>query len=241
MASTLRSCIIAEEDYTFLSLDASQLELRVLAILSRDPQMLEDLKTGDLHLATAIRMYGQVENKEEMKRRRYDAKQANFALVYSADSFKLSEMLDCSIEEAKEFMGEHRVAYPTLYQWMEEEKKKAMGAGYVVNMYGRIRPLPDLYAGSERIRSKALREVVNTIVQGGAVDTFKLMMLHLRRIFDRSIRLVLSVHDEMVFEVPDSMLAIAIEQTKTLNEVFPDYPCSVSTGKVYGELEDVPC
>ena len=83
MPSTLRSCIIAEEGYTFISLDASQIELRVLAILSQDPQMLEDLKTGDLHLATAIRMFGEgiLQDEAIKEKRRYQAKQGNFAEV----------------------------------------------------------------------------------------------------------------------------------------------------------------
>jgi len=162
---TLRSCIIAEQGYTFLSLDASQIELRVLAILSQDPQMLEDLKEGDLHQATATRMYGWIEDEVERKKKRYDAKQGNFAMVYGADEYKLSEMLECSVEEALEFMADHKEAYPRLYQWMEERKTQAKEDGFVVNMFGRVRPLPELYAGSFKIREKAEREIVNTIVQ----------------------------------------------------------------------------
>ena len=93
MPNTLRSCIIADDGYTFLSLDADQIELKVLAILSQDPQMLEDMRTEDLHMATAIRMLGWTDDEEEMKKRRYDAKQANFAMVYGADEYKLAEVL----------------------------------------------------------------------------------------------------------------------------------------------------
>jgi len=166
MPSTLRSCIIAEEGYTFISLDASQIELRVLAILSQDPQMLEDLKTGDLHLATAIHMFGWTDNEADMKSRRYKAKQSNFAEVYGANEFKLSEMLECTVEEALEFIAERHRIYPVLYQWIEATKVKAREDGFVVNIFGRIRPLPELSAGSWKMREKAERECVNTIIQG---------------------------------------------------------------------------
>jgi len=236
---TLRSCIIAEQGYTFLSLDASQIELRVLAILSQDPQMLEDLKEGDLHQATATRMYGWIEDEVERKKKRYDAKQGNFAMVYGADEYKLSEMLECSVEEALEFMADHKEAYPRLYQWMEERKTQAKEDGFVVNMFGRVRPLPELYAGSFKIREKAEREIVNTIVQGTAVDIVKKMMLYLREIYTPAIRLVLQVHDEMLWEVPDALLDEALELSKELTLAFPDYPVTTSVGKVYGNMKEV--
>ena len=240
MTDTLRSCIVAEEGYTFLSLDASQIELRVLAILSQDPQMLEDLNTKDLHLATAVRMYGHTDDEAVMKKRRYDAKQGNFAMVYGADEYKLSEMLECTTEEALIFMAEHKATYPVLYQWMEETISKAKEDGYVVNMFGRIRPLPELYAGAWRIREKAEREVVNTIVQGTAVDIVKKCMIILRKeILDPEVRMVIQIHDEVLLEVPDVILGETLDACKELSLYFPDYPFSVSVGKNYGELEGV--
>ncbi len=236
---TLRSCIVAEEGYTYLILDASQLELRVLAILSQDPRMLEDLKTSDLHMATAIRMFGQSDDKDVMKKRRYDAKQANFALVYDAGVDKLAEMLECTVEEAEQFMSDHKETYPVLYEWMEITKAKAREDGYVINMFGRIRPLPELYGGSWRMRENAEREIVNTIVQGTAVDIVKLTMLYLRKLLDPMIRLVLQVHDEIVWECPDALLQQALEQCQELKQAFPNYPYTISIGKVYGEVKEI--
>lgn len=236
---TLRNCIIAEQGYTFLSLDAIQVELKVLAALSQDPQLLEDVKTSDLHMATAIRMFGEIEDEELRKKRRYDAKQANFALVYGADEYKLSEILECSVEDALSFMAEHKRAYPVLYEWMRTTKAKAREDGYVQNMFGRIRPIPELYAGNWKMREKAEREVVNSIVQGTAVDIVKLAMLKLRGLFPREIRLVLQVHDEIVFESPDGLLSDAIEQCKELTLAFPQYPFRMSIGKCYGALEEI--
>lgn len=239
MPNTLRSCIIAEQGYTFLSLDASQIELRVLAILSQDPQMLEDLKTSDLHMATAIRMFGWSDDEAEMKKRRYDAKQGNFALVYEASEFKLAEMLECSVDEALEFMADHKKAYPVLYQWMDATKEKVKEDGFTVNLFGRIRPLPELYAGSFKQREAAEREIVNTIVQGTAVDIVKKMMLYLRELFPDWFRLVLQVHDEILWEIPDKDVVRAVAWTSELEQAFPDYPCTVKCGKVYSELKEV--
>ena len=223
MPDTLRSCIVAEEGFSFISLDASQIELRVLAILSQDPQMLADLATGDLHQATANRM----------NRSRYDAKQANFATVYGADEYKLSQMLECSEEEAKTFMEEHRATYPRLYEWMDEVKAKARQDGYVSSMFGRIRPLPELHGGTWKVREKAEREVVNSIVQGTAVDIVKLAGLYMRSVLDYKVRFVLMVHDEWLFECPDNILAQAIEQCKTLEQVFPNYPFKIKIGRAH--------
>ncbi len=237
MVDTLRSCIVAERGYTFISLDANQIELRVLATLSQDSQMLEDLKTGDLHLATAIRMFGWTDAEVEMKKRRYKAKQGNFALVFDADEYKLAEMLECSVEEAREFMAEHKETYPRLYEWKKERKVQAKEDGYVINMFGRIRPLPELYAGSFRMRENAEREIVNTIVQGTAIDIVKMAMLYLRKILDPIVRLVLNVHDEILWECPDGLLQQTVEQCQELEQAFPQYPFSIKVGKIYGEME----
>lgn len=236
MPKTLRGCIIAEKGYTFIAIDASQIELREIAYQSQDPAMLEDLQTGDLHMGTAIRMFGWTDDEAEMKKRRYDAKQGNFAEVYGADEYKLSQMLECSVEEAQDFMAERRRTYPRLYEWIEEVKTQAKEDGFVVNKYGRIRLLPDLKAGSWKVRQKAERECVNTIIQGSAVDTVKLMMLENRAILSHDVRLVLQVHDEWVWECPDLRLADAIRLSKVvLDTQFPEYPVSIEIGKCYGE------
>lgn len=239
MPDTLRSCIIAEAGYFFISLDASQIELRVLAYLSGDPQMLEDLATGDLHMGTAIRMFGWTDDVSEMKTRRYNAKQSNFAMVYGASEDRLALMLECTEEEALVFMAEHKAAYLRLYEWIEEEKVKAKKCGYVVSPFGRIRPIPELHSGNFRMREAAEREVVNSIVQGMAVDIVKMAMLYLRRVLDRTIRLVLQVHDEILWECPDTMLKQALEQCKGLKEYLSQYPFTVKIGKIYNQLEEV--
>ncbi len=179
---TLRNCILAEAGYTFLSLDASQIELRRIAHRSQDPQMLADIATGDLHLASAIRIaqlkgeeIGWVddpERKDEKKKLRYDAKQVNFAVIYGAEVFRIAQMIEGTEEEAQQLLDYHKQAYPRLWAWMEEQITLARGQGYVISTFGRIRPLPDLYSGIWKIKEKAEREVVNTMIQGLAKGVF---------------------------------------------------------------------
>jgi DNA polymerase-1 len=259
MPSTLRSCIISSPGTTFLSLDASQIELRVVAILSQDPAMLQDINSGDLHLATAIRVFGLPTREEaiqhlgeepseesivdwikaETKHRRYNAKQLNFAILYGAEAFKIAEMADIDESEAEVLIVQYFQAYPVLEAWIKSVKAQAREDGYVVNMLGRIRPIPDIKSGIWKIRAAAERECVNTKVQGTAVDIVKLAMLYLRGLFDQSIKLVLQVHDEIVFEVPDNLLKTAIEQSKELAGAFPDYPFKAVAGKIYGDMKEV--
>lgn len=234
----LRKTIVTPRGYSFLSLDANQLELRVVAALSQDPALLEDVNTGDVHLATAIRMFGFTEDKEEMERRRYQGKQCNFATLYGADEFKLSEMLKCSMIEAQQFKQMYFGKYKVLDAWIKEQRKLAKEVGYVVSMFGRKRPLPDLTAASWKLREKGEREVANTIVQGTAADIVKKMQMYLKETVDKSVRFVLQVHDEILMEVPDEIL----DKTKELvsNEVrgaFPYYPVTIKYGKNYGTLE----
>jgi len=239
MPNTLRSCIVAEKGYTFLSLDVNQIELRVVAILSQDPLLLEALKSEDLHMATAIQVFGYTDDKELMAKRRYDAKQLNFAILYGADAYKVAEMAKCTEMEAEELIGKYFRTYVVLKQWIDNIKAQAKQDGFVTNLFGRIRPIPELNAGSWRLREKGEREAINSTVQGTAVDIVKLMMLYLRRIFPSEIRLVLQVHDEILWEVPDELMDTALEQSKELELAFPDYPVSVAVGKIYGEMEKI--
>jgi len=239
LTDTLRSCMVAEEGFTFIALDASQIELRIVAHLSQDQAMLEDLKTGDLHMATAIRMYGWVEDEEEMKQRRYNAKQGNFADLYEASEFELANVLGCSEEEALAFQEERKRVYPRLYEWKDEMKAKAKEDGYVVSPLGRIRPLPELYGGSWKMREKAEKLVVNTIAQGMAVDVVKMAGLYLRRVLSPLVRFVLQVHDEWLLEVPLDLVEDTIAKCKELAWVFPQYPFDIKLGSVYSHMEEV--
>lgn len=260
MTATLRGCIVAQEGYTFLSLDASQLELRVAAILCQDPAMLEDVKQQDLHLATAIRVFGLPTKNEavlelgynttseavkdwitrETALRRYNAKQLNFAILYGATASKIAEMAGVTIQKAEEMLRLYFKTYPILKRWIDKMTAQAKIDKFVVSMFGRIRPIPEFDSPIWSLRSKAEREAVNTLVQGTAIDIVKLAMLQLRQIFDLSVRMVLNVHDEILFEVPDPLLDGCIKICKEeLPQRFPEYPFTMKVSKCYGALEKV--
>ena len=236
---TLRSCIEAEDGYVFISLDASQIELRVAGVLSQDPLLLEALKTSDLHLTTAIQVFGFTEDKDEMALRRYNAKQLNFAILYGASGHKIAEMSGTTEEFANEMLEKYFNTYRVLKEWIDSNKERARETGYVQNMFGRIRPLPDINSKKWKLREAAEREVINTLVQGTAVDIFKLMMMFMRESLPKEIRLVLQVHDEMLWECPEELVEQALEKFGELDVVFPDYPCKILIGKYYGELVTV--
>jgi DNA polymerase-1 len=245
---TLRSCIVASSCYTFLSLDAAQIELKVAAFLSQDPALIQDATSSDMHLATALRIFAdKIEEEqiqpgtEQMKNLRYQAKQINFAILYGAEAYKIAEMSDGALteDEAEELITRYFLAYPVLKHYMDTRLAQAKLDGYVVNQFERIRHLPELKSSIYKIRQKAEREVFNTLVQGTAVDLVKLCMLHLRSRLDKSVRMVLQVHDEILFEVPDTLLRQAIIISKELAVVMPLYPFHVSVGKCYGELHEM--
>ena len=236
---TLRGCIAAEEGYIFIAMDASQLELRVVAILSQDPKMLEIIEASDLHMAAAVQIFGHTDDKDEMKRRRYDAKQLNFAILYGADSRKVSEMAGCSKEKAEELINQYFATYPVLKRWIDNVQRHAKASGFVTNMFGRIRHIPEITSASFKLRAKGEREAVNSVVQGTAVDIVKLMMLYLKDSLDPQVRMVLQVHDEILLEVPEGMVESTLEKVGELAQAFPDYPCTVKVGKYYGNMEEL--
>ena len=245
---TLRSCIIASPGYTFLSLDAIQIELKVAAYLSGDPLMIQAAESQDMHLATAMLIYADKITEEgielgsdQMKVLRYSAKQINFAVLYGAEAYKIAEMSDGSLteEEAQELITRYFTTFHVLKAFIDGGITRAKADGFVKSIFGRIRPLPELYAGSYKIREKAEREVFSTLCQGTAIDIVKQAMLRLRSLFPRTVRLVLQVHDEILWEVLDELLQICIELSKDLKQSFPLYPFHVSVGKVYGELEEI--
>lgn len=235
----LRTALKAPMGYRYVSLDASQLELRVVGILSQDPLLMEALASEDLHLATAIRVFGWTDDPSEMNTRRYNAKQINFATLYGATEVKIAEMIDCEVWQAAAFIQQYFSTFPVLCNWMEEKKREAKHNLYTTNLFGRKRPIPDLLSPSWKLKEKAQKEIINTIVQGTAADIVKLMQMYLKSEVDSDIRFVLQVHDEILLEVPEELYDRTVGICKTLNQAFPQYPCTIKTGIYYGELDSI--
>jgi len=242
----LRDCIVAPPGYVYLSIDADQLELRVIAILSQDPLLLEAIATEDPFITAAIQLLGWTDDKEVMAKRRYDTKQGNYATIYGADEYTLAEMMGIPVSEAREFQQNYFDRFKVMTQYIESVKRQAKKDGFVTNLFGRKRPIPELQSGSWKLREEGEREALSTVVQSTAVDIVKLMMLYMEEELTRSIlalstdiKLVLQIHDEMIWEVPKDMLESVLEVGRELALAFPDFPCSMKVGSNYGGLEGV--
>lgn len=201
-----REAFIPAKGHLFLSADYSQIELRVLAHLSKDPALIETfLHDRDIHEETAERVFGNVSilSKQEKRRR---AKIINFSMVYGASAFSLAKELGTSNSEAQDFIDLYYKTYPKVQQFMEKKVKDAQKEGFSETLFGRKRQVPELQHKDKMIQQAGRRIALNTPVQGSAADLMKKAMIDIwREIKKRGLqsKMILQVHDELVFEVPD--------------------------------------
>lgn len=199
----LRKAFVSEPGQLLLSVDYSQIELRLMAHLSQDHGMISDFLSGnDIHAATASKIFG-VGINEVTREMRNRAKTANFGIIYGISTFGLSERLTIGRKEAKELIDGYFLSYPGVKLYMEESVRAARELGYVKTMFGRRRYLPDIHSRNQVVRGMAERNAINAPIQGSAADIIKIAMV---RIHDRIIagkfrsRMILQVHDELIFE-----------------------------------------
>lgn len=200
----IRKAFIPGDGNIFLSADYSQIELRLMAHLSKDRSMIDDFLSGsDIHAATASKIFG-VEIKDVTREMRSRAKTANFGIIYGISSFGLSERLTIGRKEAKDLIDGYFSSYPGVKKYMDESIAKAREQGYVTTMFGRRRYLRDIHSRNQVVRGNAERNAINAPIQGTAADIIKIAMV---RIFDRlnterlASKMILQVHDELIFEV----------------------------------------
>ena len=202
----IRQAFIAGEGKTLLSLDYSQIDLRVLAHESGDETLINAFKnTQDIHLQTASEIFNK---KPELitKEERSAAKAINFGIVYGQGPMALAESLDISVSKAKEYIDSYFTRYDTLKEWINKTAAKARQEGYVKTFMGHIRYMPEFEADSARLTSFANRASVNTIIQGGSSDIIKKAMLDIYANLPKDVKILLQIHDELVFEVPTENL-----------------------------------
>jgi len=209
----IRQAFVAPEGKVLLSVDYSQIDLRVLAHESGDEALINAFKQAkDIHLQTASEVFG-IAPEAVTKEMRSGAKAINFGIVYGQGPMALSETLGISINKAKAYIDAYFARYATVKTWINQTAQQARKEGYVKTMFGHIRYLPEFEAGSAHLISFANRAAVNTVVQGGSSDIIKKAMID---IFNSGIlgetALLLQVHDELIFEVP----AGKIKQTAAL-------------------------
>jgi DNA polymerase-1 len=201
----IRKAFIPAEGHIFFSADYSQIELRLMAHLSGDESMIADFLSGnDIHAATASKIFG-VDIGDVTREMRSRAKTANFGIIYGISSFGLSERLTIGRKEAKELIDGYFSSYPGVKTYMEESIRKARDKGYVTTMFGRRRYLRDIHSRNQVVRGNAERNAINAPIQGTAADIIKIAMVRIdNRLSDESFRskMILQVHDELIFEVP---------------------------------------
>lgn len=218
----IRKAFIPEPGCLFFSADYSQIELRVMAHLSKDPQMIEVFREGkDLHAATAANIYKKP-IEEVTRDERTKSKRANFGIIYGITVFGLAERLDIPREEAKMLIDGYFQTFPQVHDYMEKSKEIARQQGYVTTLFGRRRYLPDINSHNATVRGFAERNAINAPIQGTAADIIKVAMI---RIFNRfkaegiRSKMILQVHDELNFSVypeeKESVEKIVLEEMQS--------------------------
>jgi DNA polymerase I len=231
-----------DSDHILLSADYSQIELRLVADISKDEAMLDAFKKGlDIHAATASKVYN-VPLEEVTSTQRRNAKAVNFGIIYGTTAFGLSQNLNIPRREAAELIDAYFNEYHGLKRYMDLAVREAKEQGYAVTLKGRRRYLPDILSSNQVVRGHAERNAINAPIQGTAADMIKIAMIDLHREIERlklSSRMVLQVHDELVFDVHKDELEVLkpLVQSKMKNALKLDVPILVEMGVGYNWLE----
>ncbi len=240
LGRSVREAFIAKNGYKLVSIDYSQIELRLLAHFSQDSALMEAFEKGsDIHMATAIKLFGE----DNAKEKRSFAKSINFGLLYGMGSRKLSDELGITTSEAKDIITSYFASFPTVKNFLEGIHEKVKDMGFVETLLGRRR-IFDYSSANGMQKASFLREGVNTIFQGSAADLIKLSMLDIDSIIKEEnlpASMLLQIHDELIFEVVEERAEEIGERfAYTMAHIYKlDVPleCSVSIGSSWSELK----
>lgn len=231
----IREVFIAPAGCQILSADYSQIELRLLAAFSQDPGLVSAYKNNeDIHARTAAQIFS-LSPQDVTGRERSIAKTVNFGVIYGQSPFGLAQQLEVSNTEAKHFIDGFYAAFPKVREYREEVLEKARQEGFVSTFMGRRRYLPDLASSNQLKRQMAERAAFNALFQGSAADLIKCAMLKIDELFrseNLKSRMIMQVHDELVFEVPDCEKDGLIEKIDTcMTQGYPiDIPLVIGSG-----------
>lgn len=246
LGKKIRKAFIAEPGKLLLSCDYSQIDLRVAAALAKDEALLTVFTRGDdIHRSTAAAMW-QIPLHEVTTEQRRAAKAVNFGVLYGQGAFGLSEAAGVSFAEAKEFIQRYFTAYHRLQEYLEEIKETARKQGYVETYFGRRRPIPELFSGMPAVRAGGERMAINMPIQGTTADVLKLAMIEVDRklpSWSNSAKMLLQVHDELVFEVDEDEVLALVPRIRTCMETVVDLgvPLKVEAkaGKNWDEMTEI--
>lgn len=228
----IRSTFVAAPGHLLISADYSQIELRVLAHLSGDAALIEAFQRGDdIHEQTAARVFGEESglDSHELRRR---AKIINYALLYGKTAFTLAKDIGVTKQAAQTFIDAYFAGFPAVRTYIESIVAGAREAGVVSTLYGRRRLVPNLTNRNGMVRASAERETVNMPIQGTAADILKRAMIDIHDTLPDGARMILTVHDELLFEVPERHAETVAEQVRTRMEQAAslDVPLTVDVG-----------
>ena len=229
--------VASSKDYVLVDADYSQIELRVLAHLSGDENMIEAFASGfDIHAATAAKIFG-TDKDAVTPDMRSAAKAINFGLVYGMGEFSLSQDLHISVKEAKDYIEDYLGSYPKVRAYMQDTVAFAKEHGYVKTMFGRKRALPEILSSNYQLRTFGERAAMNSPVQGTAADIIKLAMVNVYNRLKKEkldARLILQVHDELIIEaakdIKDTVCRILKEEMETAVSLLVPLKVDMETG-----------
>ncbi len=242
-----RKAFVAERGCQLVSLDYSQLELRIAAHLSGDPAMSDAFKRGeDIHTRTASRVFG-VEPSAVTKAMRNQAKVLNFGIIYGMGVQGFQRAVKVSRDEARDFIDKYEKEFSVLIKYMEGLKAFARKNGYVETLFGRRRPTPDILSSMPMLRASAERMAINMPIQGTEADLLKIAMIdvqkHLDDKYGDDVRMLLQVHDELLFEVKRDIVEPVSKEIKHLMESAHKFNVPIvvdaKSGDNWSEMEEV--
>ena len=232
-----KAFIPREKGRVLVSADYSQIELRIVAAISGDPNMCEAFKLGkDIHTATAAKVYG-INEEEVTKEMRYKAKSVNFGIIYGQGAFGLAENLGISRTEAKEIIDNYKKEFPNIQLYMDQQINNAKELGFVETLMGRKRWLRDINSSNFTVRGFAERNAINSPIQGSAADMIKLAMIKIHAEMKKTkweSKMILQVHDELVFDAVEKELPalkeLILDCMKTALELPNGVPVEAEVG-----------
>lgn len=217
----IRTGFVAKEGHSLISFDYSQIELRVLAELSKDKHLVQAYQDDqDLHSLTARKIFFKTEEDEISRNERSIAKVINFSILYGKTPFGLSKELGITVQEASQYIRTYFEEYPRVRKFLEIVTETAKLYGFVETFYGTRRYISGINAKNKNIQAQAVRMAVNTVVQGTAANIIKKVMIELHQEFknDKNIKMLLQVHDELIFEVCDEFSKEYMEKIEKIME-----------------------